>query len=47
MFPARDLTPTRELTSCSLYVAFVQLNSICRVELIEHLFMVLPKVQLF
>ena len=43
----RDLTPARDLTPWSLHVAFVQLNLISGVELIEHLFTVLPKTPLF
>ena len=46
MPPARDFTPARDLTQWLLHVAFVHLNSIHEVELIEHLFMILPKAQL-
>ena len=44
---AYDLTHARELTQWPLHMAFMQLNSIPGVELIEHLFMILPKTQLF
>ena len=36
------VTLVRDLTSWPLHVAFVQLSSICGVELIEHLFKILP-----
>ena len=45
--PARDLSSTRDLTPWPLYMPIVQLNSIRCVEWIKHLFMVLPKAQLF
>ena len=37
----------RDLTLWPLYVTFVQFSSTCKVELIKHLFMVLPKAQIF
>ena len=40
------VTPACNLTPWSLHVAFVQLNSIRVVELIEYLFTVSPKTQL-
>ena len=50
MPPARNpfyMTPAHDLIPWRLHVAFVQLNSIRRVELLEHLFTVLLKAQLF
>ena len=50
--PARDRTFARDhnsacdLTPWPLHVAFIQLNSIREVELIEHPFTILPKAQL-
>ena len=45
--PAYELTSLRDLNLWFLHVAFVQLNFICKVELIEYLSTVLPKAQLF
>ena len=46
MPPARKsfhVTLAGDLNLWHLYVVFVQLNSICGIELIEHLFTILPK----
>ena len=44
--PAHNLTPARDPNPWLLHVIIVQLNSICGVEWIEHLFTILPKAQL-
>ena len=42
-----SVAPVRDLNPWLLYMAFMQLLSICGVKLIERLFTVLPKAQLF
>ena len=41
------MTSPEDLTPWALHVIFMQLSSICGIQLIKYLFTILPKAQLF